>query len=248
MTSNPTVDHVAIAVPSIEHAIPLFRDALGGEFLCGGDNDETGIRLVHLRLPGLKLELMQPLRPDSFLQRHLEKRGPGLHHLTFLVDDVALTVGAMLQFVETTRRWDVPAPNCTLDDVLAGRVVWQDYGPCLREEARSPGDGIQPMGEPIHSMDREPGNNTISPVALLRSRRQTELLAIILGDPGSEFPLSALAKRLSIPYSSAHREIHRAEQFGVVTTRRFQNLRLVRANLASPYYESLATLLGKAER
>jgi methylmalonyl-CoA/ethylmalonyl-CoA epimerase len=265
---------VAIAVESIEAAISLFGDAFGGEFLSGGDNDETGIRLVHLRLPGLKLELLQPLRVDSFLHRHLQDRGPGFHHLTFFVDDLAMTVtgldsrgfrmtgadfssslwqeafmspqssfGALLQFVETTLRWDVRPPNCTLDDVLAGRVVWRDYRPCLRGETRAPAGSIQPTGETLHSVDTPPEGTAISPLALLRSRRQTELLAIILADPATEFPLSALAKRLSIPYSSVHREVERAERFGVLTTRRFENLRLVRANVASPHYESLARLL-----
>src|SRR5438270_9987190 len=86
------VDHVGIAVTSIADSLVLFRDALGARFLSGGDNDETGIRLVHLRLAGFKLELLQPLRKDSFLQRHLDERGPGFHHLTFFVDDLQATV------------------------------------------------------------------------------------------------------------------------------------------------------------
>lgn len=92
MAGIRTVDHVAIVVPSIAETVPLFCGALGGEFLSGGDNDETGIRLVHLRLPGFKLELMQPLRSESFLQRHLDDRGPGFHHMTFFVDDLRTTV------------------------------------------------------------------------------------------------------------------------------------------------------------
>ena len=86
------VDHVGIAVTSIADSLVLFRDALGARFLSGGDNDETGIRLVHLGLPGFKLELMQPLRQDCVLQRHLDKRGPGFHHMTFFVDDLQATV------------------------------------------------------------------------------------------------------------------------------------------------------------
>src|SRR2546430_5383733 len=169
MTTIRAVDHVAILVPSIAESVPLFCEALGGEFLSGGDNDETGIRLVHLRLAGFKLELLQPLRKDSFLQRHLDERGPGFHHLTFFVDDLRTTVselgsagfgtsaadfsaaawkeaflsprsafGALLQFVETTRSWDEPEPGITLADVLDGRVVWQDFVPCLRQNGNGP--------------------------------------------------------------------------------------------------------------
>lgn len=88
------VDHVAIAVPCIADTVRLFRDVLGGQFIAGGDNDETGIRLVHFRLPGFKLELLQPLRSDSILSASLERRGPGFHHMTFFVDDIRATIDA----------------------------------------------------------------------------------------------------------------------------------------------------------
>jgi methylmalonyl-CoA epimerase len=89
------VDHVGIVVSAIAEAIPLFHDMLGGRFIAGGDNDETGIRLVHLALPGFKLEIMQPLRADSVLQRHLDRRGPGFHHMTFFVDDLPSSIAEL---------------------------------------------------------------------------------------------------------------------------------------------------------
>lgn len=272
-----TVDHVAIVVPSIADTVPLFCDGLGAEFLSGGDNDETGIRLVHLRLPGFKLELMQPLRPGSLLQRHLDERGPGFHHMTFFVDHLRTTVahleriglpvtatdfsakawqeaflsprstfGALFQFVETTRRWDERETHITLDDVLEGRVVWRQHIPCLRDDT-SPIDRIpihSPRESP-HLVDRGPEDAGVPPLSFFRSRRQGEILTALLRDPTVEFPLSALAQRLGIPYSSVHREIDRAERSGLVVTRRFQNLRLVRANVDSPHHASLVELLLK---
>ncbi|KQW45241.1 hypothetical protein ASC77_19795 [Nocardioides sp. Root1257] len=89
------LDHVAVAVADMRPAARLFVDVLGGRLLSGGDNDETGTRLMQLALGGFKVELMQPLRPDSTLARHLSKRGEGLHHLTFMVDDVPSTVSAL---------------------------------------------------------------------------------------------------------------------------------------------------------
>jgi methylmalonyl-CoA/ethylmalonyl-CoA epimerase len=157
------VDHVAIVVPDMAGAMPLFHHTLGGRFIAGGDNDGTGIRLIHLMLPGFKLELMAPLRDDSIISRHLELRGPGFHHVTFFVDDVLATVdaleadgfrttgtdmsssnwsetflrpsetfGALLQFVATTREWNVPTRDYALEDVLQGRVVWRDFVACVR--------------------------------------------------------------------------------------------------------------------
>jgi methylmalonyl-CoA/ethylmalonyl-CoA epimerase len=82
------VDHVAVAVPDLGPALDLFEGVLGGEFVTGGDDDRIAIRVVHLQLPGLKLELLQPLGEDSFLHRYLERKGPGFHHMTAIVADL----------------------------------------------------------------------------------------------------------------------------------------------------------------
>jgi methylmalonyl-CoA/ethylmalonyl-CoA epimerase len=79
-------DHVAVAVRSIKSALPLYRDALGGEYLMGGDADGTW-RWIQLRFPGGKVELLEPLA-DGFLTRFLERYGEGLHHITFKTDDI----------------------------------------------------------------------------------------------------------------------------------------------------------------
>lgn len=162
------VDHVGIVVRSIAEAAPLYVGVLGGRFLSGGDNLGTGLRLVHLQYPGFKLELMESRRGDSLIAPWLERSGPGLHHITFLVDDLPRTVaaldaagigtvgtsaaspnwqetfirldhssGPLLQVVASARRWDVPEEGFDLDDVLAGRIVWEDFVPCRIEEAGS---------------------------------------------------------------------------------------------------------------
>ena len=83
---------------------------------------------------------------------------------------------------------------------------------------------------------------------VLRSRQQGELLARLLGDPDLEASLTDLAALLSIPVSSVHREIDRAQSAGLVTSRKVGNTRLVRANTASPYFTGLADVLVKAFR
>ncbi len=81
---------------------------------------------------------------------------------------------------------------------------------------------------------------------VLRSQQQGEILALLLGDPDLEFSLTEIAERTGAPHPSVHREIERAEQAGLVTTRKVGNTRLVRANTASPYYAGLADVLTKA--
>jgi methylmalonyl-CoA/ethylmalonyl-CoA epimerase len=89
------LDHVAVAVRSIRAAVPLFRDALGGEYVMGGDSDggdlDGGWRWVQFRFPGGKVELLEPLG-EGFLSRFLERRGEGLHHVTFKTDDIEAAI------------------------------------------------------------------------------------------------------------------------------------------------------------
>jgi methylmalonyl-CoA/ethylmalonyl-CoA epimerase len=84
------LDHVAVAVRSIRDALRLYRDALGGEYLMGGDQDTW--RWVQVRFPGGgKVELLEPLG-EGFLSRFLERRGEGLHHVTFKTDDIRAAI------------------------------------------------------------------------------------------------------------------------------------------------------------
>jgi DNA-binding transcriptional ArsR family regulator len=82
---------------------------------------------------------------------------------------------------------------------------------------------------------------------ILRSQQQGEILApLLLGDPDLELSLTEIAERTGAPHPSVHREVERAEQAGLVTTRKTGNTRLVRANTASPYYAGLAEVLTRA--
>ncbi|HET7483364.1 MAG TPA: VOC family protein [Actinomycetota bacterium] len=80
-------DHVGIAVRSIKDAVALYGDALGGEFLHGGDMFDIW-RWAQFTYPdGRKIELIEPLG-EGFLTRFLDRYGEGLHHLTFKTDDI----------------------------------------------------------------------------------------------------------------------------------------------------------------
>lgn len=81
---------------------------------------------------------------------------------------------------------------------------------------------------------------------IFRSRQQAELLADILGDPSREESVSDLAARVGIPQPSVHREIERAEEAGIIESRRVGRTRLVRANDSSPYFEPLRELLVRS--
>jgi DNA-binding transcriptional ArsR family regulator len=81
---------------------------------------------------------------------------------------------------------------------------------------------------------------------ILRSQQQGEILALLLGDPDRELSLTEISRLTGAPHPSVYREVQRAEQAGLVTTRKVGNTRLVRAQTDSPYYAGLADILTKA--
>jgi methylmalonyl-CoA/ethylmalonyl-CoA epimerase len=96
-------DHVALAVHDVPATLPLVR-FMGGVFLDGGDNTRKRFRWVQFTLPGsAKLELIQPLEGNDWLVRHLERRGEGVHHMTFKVTNLDAAVDRAHTFgLETT--------------------------------------------------------------------------------------------------------------------------------------------------
>jgi methylmalonyl-CoA/ethylmalonyl-CoA epimerase len=89
-------DHTALAVESIEAALPLFRDLLGGEVRFDHTDARAGFRAVQLRYPnGARLELLEPSGERGFLRDFLAEHGEGAHHLTYLVEDLRAAVAAI---------------------------------------------------------------------------------------------------------------------------------------------------------
>ncbi len=81
------LDHVAIAVPSIEEA-RAFYEKLGLEIAAIEVVEHEGVRVAMIPCGGTRIELLEPLSSDSPVGRFLERRGPGIHHLCMRSDDV----------------------------------------------------------------------------------------------------------------------------------------------------------------
>lgn len=83
------LNHVALAVPDIEAAAALYRGALGASVSAPQPLPEHGVTVVFVTLPNSKVELMEPLGPDSPLAAFLARQpAGGMHHLCFEVDDL----------------------------------------------------------------------------------------------------------------------------------------------------------------
>ena len=80
------IDHIGIAVKSIEEAKKFWVDTLGLKYLRTEDVPEQKVRVAILAAGEATVELLEPTSADSPVQKFLDKRGEGLHHLTFATD------------------------------------------------------------------------------------------------------------------------------------------------------------------
>ena len=83
------LNHVAIAVPDLEAATAQYRDTLGARVGAPQDEPEHGVRVVFIDLPNTKIELVEPLGPNSPLTKFLQKnKAGGIHHVCYEVEDI----------------------------------------------------------------------------------------------------------------------------------------------------------------
>ena len=82
------IDHLGIAVHSIEEALPQWVDGFGLTFLREEIIEEQKVKVAILADEAEHVELIEPLSADSPISKFLEKRGPGLHHTCFLVENI----------------------------------------------------------------------------------------------------------------------------------------------------------------
>ncbi len=84
-----SIDHIGVAVEDLEAAIAVHRDTYGMLVVHRETIEAQGVEAVLLDVGDSHVELLAPLSGDTPVGRFLAKRGPGLHHVAYRVDDVA---------------------------------------------------------------------------------------------------------------------------------------------------------------
>ncbi|HEX8976582.1 MAG TPA: methylmalonyl-CoA epimerase [Solirubrobacteraceae bacterium] len=82
------IDHVGVAVTSIDDALALYRDALGMPLVHRETVTEQGVDAALLDVGDGHIELLQPLGPDTAVGKFLARRGAGLHHVAYRVSSI----------------------------------------------------------------------------------------------------------------------------------------------------------------
>jgi methylmalonyl-CoA/ethylmalonyl-CoA epimerase len=89
------IDHIAIVVPDIDAALAFWRDALGLELSHREEVPEQESLIAFLPAGESEVELVEPTTATSGIARYVARRGPGMHHICFEVDDIEATLARL---------------------------------------------------------------------------------------------------------------------------------------------------------
>jgi len=80
--------HIGIAVKDLDTTMKLYKDVLKLKLLGVEEVVEEGVKIAMFDAGGVKIELLMGTKPDSTISKFIERRGEGIHHIAFQVDDV----------------------------------------------------------------------------------------------------------------------------------------------------------------
>jgi methylmalonyl-CoA/ethylmalonyl-CoA epimerase len=82
------IEHIGIAVTNLEIAIPYYETLLGTKCYATEEIADQKVKTAFFKVGQTKIELLESTDPEGPIGKFLEKKGPGVHHLAFAVDDV----------------------------------------------------------------------------------------------------------------------------------------------------------------
>ena len=88
MINAKAINHIGIAVKSIADQRAFYETVLGAEFESIEDVPSQKVKVGFFKVGDVRLELLEPTDPSSSVAAFLEKRGEGLHHVAYTVDDI----------------------------------------------------------------------------------------------------------------------------------------------------------------
>ena len=90
------IHHVGVAVRQLDEAVETYGRMFGGSAEHRSRVDDQGVEAASIRIGESRVELLAPLGDDTPVGRFLAKRGPGMHHIAYAVDDVRAAIAELL--------------------------------------------------------------------------------------------------------------------------------------------------------
>ncbi|HEY7255192.1 MAG TPA: methylmalonyl-CoA epimerase [Solirubrobacterales bacterium] len=89
------IDHIGVAVEDLDAAIELYETSFEMELAHRETVESQGVEAVLLDVGDGHVELLRPLGADTAVGKFIERRGPGLHHVAYAVDDIDSTLASL---------------------------------------------------------------------------------------------------------------------------------------------------------
>jgi methylmalonyl-CoA epimerase len=102
------LNHISVAVDSIDDALRFYRDILGLEASPVVHLADRELKVAFVRIGETEIELLEPTSDDNTVRRFLDRRGPGLHHICLETDDIET---AMAELSERGAEFVDPEPK-----------------------------------------------------------------------------------------------------------------------------------------
>jgi methylmalonyl-CoA/ethylmalonyl-CoA epimerase len=91
------IDHIGVAVEDIDAALALYEGSFEMPLAHRETVEEQGVEAVLLDVGDGHVELLRPLGPETAVGKFLERKGPGLHHVAYAVEDIDATLGSLTE-------------------------------------------------------------------------------------------------------------------------------------------------------
>jgi methylmalonyl-CoA epimerase len=128
------IDHIGIAVEDIDAGIELYEKSFEMELALRETVEEQGVEAALLNVGDSHVELLSPLGPDTPVGKFLSKRGAGLHHVAYAVDDIDSTlerlVAAGIELIDAKARVGIGGSRVAfIEPRSTGRVLTEIVEP-----------------------------------------------------------------------------------------------------------------------
>jgi len=124
------INHIGIAVKSLEESLPFYKDSLGMSFAGIETVEEQKVRVAMLQVGESKIELLEPTSDDSPVAKFIEKNGTGIHHIAYEVSNIEDAIAKLIE--EGVKMIDLK-PRCGAHDTRIAFLHPKSSGGVLTE-------------------------------------------------------------------------------------------------------------------
>lgn len=125
------IDHIGIAVRSIDESLKIYRDALGMRVDRIQEHEINNVRLAMLPVGESNIELLESTDPNGAIAKFIEQNGECIHHIAFEVSDIKSSIerlkGKGYRFIKTLKEQDAPVSDIEpIKGFSAPKIVFLD--------------------------------------------------------------------------------------------------------------------------